>query len=167
MTLPRPLNPFFYKREAAARRVAQLRQRDGDQCRRCRRPLRFDLPAGHVAHDARRERVLAAHAERLGDHPVDVGANVEVLGVQRVVLALVDDDDRLGQWLHQLVLQDVGRLGLVHPAEVDVAHADAFGDLSRFRVVPRVGPDRTSDQEHQPADDRCDGLSPHRSSRKV
>lgn len=47
MTLPRLLNPFFYKREAAARRVAQLRQRDGDQCRRCRRPLRFDLPAGH------------------------------------------------------------------------------------------------------------------------
>lgn len=24
-----------------------LRQRDGDACRRCRRPIRFELPAGH------------------------------------------------------------------------------------------------------------------------
>lgn len=29
------------------RRVATLRQRDGDTCRRCRRPIRFDLPRGH------------------------------------------------------------------------------------------------------------------------
>jgi hypothetical protein len=28
-------------------RVAELRQRDGDNCRRCRRPIRFDLPAGN------------------------------------------------------------------------------------------------------------------------
>src|SRR5690348_16281383 len=28
-------------------RVAVLRQRDGDSCRRCRRPIRFDLPRGH------------------------------------------------------------------------------------------------------------------------
>lgn len=28
-------------------RVDALRQRDGDSCRRCRRPIRFDLPAGH------------------------------------------------------------------------------------------------------------------------
>jgi len=28
-------------------RVAALRQRDGDSCRRCRRPIRFDLPSGH------------------------------------------------------------------------------------------------------------------------
>jgi hypothetical protein len=28
-------------------RVVALRQRDGDDCRRCRRPLRFDLPPGH------------------------------------------------------------------------------------------------------------------------
>ena len=28
-------------------RVAALRQRDGDNCRRCRRPVRFDLPRGH------------------------------------------------------------------------------------------------------------------------
>jgi hypothetical protein len=29
------------------RRVASLRQRDGDSCRRCRRPIRFDLQRGH------------------------------------------------------------------------------------------------------------------------
>jgi hypothetical protein len=28
-------------------RFTALRQRDGDNCRRCRRPLRFDLPEGH------------------------------------------------------------------------------------------------------------------------
>jgi hypothetical protein len=28
-------------------RIATLRSRDGDDCRRCRRPLRFDLPEGH------------------------------------------------------------------------------------------------------------------------
>ena len=47
MTLARLLRPFSYKREAVARRVAELRQRDGDHCRRCRRLLRFDLPDGH------------------------------------------------------------------------------------------------------------------------
>jgi hypothetical protein len=45
----RYLNPWKYKREQEAqrRRVAALRQRDGDQCSRCRRPLRFDLTSGH------------------------------------------------------------------------------------------------------------------------
>lgn len=28
-------------------RITALRQRDGEICRRCRRPLRFDLPRGH------------------------------------------------------------------------------------------------------------------------
>lgn len=43
------LNPWRARREEAARqqRIAELRQRDGDNCRRCRRPLRFDLPSGH------------------------------------------------------------------------------------------------------------------------
>ena len=47
MSLARFLKPWSYRREAAERRLAELRQRDGDSCRRCRRPLRFDLPAGH------------------------------------------------------------------------------------------------------------------------
>ena len=47
MSLVRYLNPWSYKREQAARRLAELRQRDGDACRRCRRALRFDLPDGH------------------------------------------------------------------------------------------------------------------------
>ena len=28
-------------------RFDALRRRDGDDCRRCRRPMRFDLPNGH------------------------------------------------------------------------------------------------------------------------
>ena len=28
-------------------KLAALRERDGDNCRRCRRPIRFDLPSGH------------------------------------------------------------------------------------------------------------------------
>jgi hypothetical protein len=28
-------------------KLAALRERDGDNCRRCRRPIRFDLPRGH------------------------------------------------------------------------------------------------------------------------
>lgn len=46
--IARYVNPWKYKREQAeAARVAELRSRDGDDCRRCRRPLRFDLTPGH------------------------------------------------------------------------------------------------------------------------
>jgi hypothetical protein len=42
------LNPWKFKREQAEeQRLRALRNRDGDDCRRCRRPMRFDLPAGH------------------------------------------------------------------------------------------------------------------------
>ena len=47
MSVKRFLRPWSYKREQLARAIAALRQRDGEQCRRCRRPLRFDLPDGH------------------------------------------------------------------------------------------------------------------------
>jgi len=43
------VNPWKYRREQEEARVAELRRRDGDDCRRCRRPMRFDLPAGHDA----------------------------------------------------------------------------------------------------------------------
>ena len=47
-SIARFVSPFKYRREQeAAARVGALRQRDGDDCRRCRRPMRFDLPAGH------------------------------------------------------------------------------------------------------------------------
>lgn len=36
-----------FRREQARHRFDELRQRDGDQCWRCRRPMRFDLPKGH------------------------------------------------------------------------------------------------------------------------
>jgi hypothetical protein len=41
------LNPWKFKREEREQRIAELRRRDGDNCSRCRRPLRFDLPDGH------------------------------------------------------------------------------------------------------------------------
>jgi hypothetical protein len=45
--LAKYVTPWKFRREQEARRVAALRQRDGDDCRRCRRPIRFDLTAGH------------------------------------------------------------------------------------------------------------------------
>jgi hypothetical protein len=47
MSLARYVNPWKFRREEEAQRVRALRSRDGDSCRRCRRPLRFDLPRGH------------------------------------------------------------------------------------------------------------------------
>jgi len=51
------LAPWRFKRQQEQRLLA-LRQRDGDDCRRCRRPMRFDLPNGHDL-GAKVERVLA------------------------------------------------------------------------------------------------------------
>ena len=41
------LSPWRFKREQIAQRLAAIRKRDGDNCARCRRPIRFDRPAGH------------------------------------------------------------------------------------------------------------------------
>lgn len=41
------LNPWMFKREKKRQRIDALRRRDGDNCWRCRRPMRFDLPGGH------------------------------------------------------------------------------------------------------------------------
>ncbi|HEV8408488.1 MAG TPA: hypothetical protein VGQ34_11190, partial [Sphingomicrobium sp.] len=42
------VTPFAFKREREEeRRIVELRSRDGDNCRRCRRPIRFDLIRGH------------------------------------------------------------------------------------------------------------------------
>jgi hypothetical protein len=42
------VTPWKYRREQEEhQRVAALRQRDGENCRRCRRAIRFDLPSGH------------------------------------------------------------------------------------------------------------------------
>ena len=45
--LTRFLNPWRFRREQRERTLSALRERDGDTCRRCRRPIRFDLPMGH------------------------------------------------------------------------------------------------------------------------
>ena len=46
--LARYLNPWKYKREQEElQRIAELRSRDGECCRRCRRSIRFEFPSGH------------------------------------------------------------------------------------------------------------------------
>src|SRR4051812_40015533 len=46
--LAKYVSPWALKRDKQLQqRVAALRTRDGDDCRRCRRPIRFDLPRGH------------------------------------------------------------------------------------------------------------------------
>ena len=46
--LAKYLSPWSFRRDKEhAERVDAIRKRDGDTCRRCRRPLRFDLPRGH------------------------------------------------------------------------------------------------------------------------
>jgi hypothetical protein len=51
------VNPWKFGREQNEQRLRALRQRDGDNCTRSRRPLRFDLPAGHDM-GARIEEIL-------------------------------------------------------------------------------------------------------------
>lgn len=46
--IARYVTPWVFKREREEqRRIAELRSRDGDHCRRCRRAIRFDLIRGH------------------------------------------------------------------------------------------------------------------------
>ena len=47
-SIARFVSPWKYRRQQEeTARVRALRQRDGDECRRCRRTMRFDLPTGH------------------------------------------------------------------------------------------------------------------------
>ena len=47
-SIARFVSPFRYRREQEeAARIRALRGRDGEECRRCRRAIRFDLPPGH------------------------------------------------------------------------------------------------------------------------
>jgi len=57
--------PWKYRREEEQRRIAMLRSRDGEDCRRCRRPLRFDLPRGHDLGAKLEPLVSAAPGEPL------------------------------------------------------------------------------------------------------
>jgi hypothetical protein len=62
--LAKYVNPWKFRREQAAQRVAALRQRDGDDCRRCRRPIRFDLTPGH-------DRGPRIEGGAIESHPLD------------------------------------------------------------------------------------------------
>lgn len=46
-SLIRFLNPPRFRRAREAVLVQQLKLRDGENCARCRRPIRFDFPDGH------------------------------------------------------------------------------------------------------------------------
>ena len=46
-SLAKYLAPWTLNAKRAQHRLDQLRRRDGDTCRRCRRAMRFDLPPGH------------------------------------------------------------------------------------------------------------------------
>ena len=69
-SLARYLNPWKFRREEQARKIAALRHRDGDNCTRCRRALRFDLPDGHD---------LGAKIEPMGAAASDGPGSVEQL----------------------------------------------------------------------------------------
>ena len=56
--------PWKFRREQRAQRLQALRHRDGDDCRRCRRPMRFDLPSGHDL-GPKVEQILSGSAEAL------------------------------------------------------------------------------------------------------
>ena len=46
--IARYVSPWALRKDKQLlQRVAALRERDGDNCRRCRRPIRFDLTRGH------------------------------------------------------------------------------------------------------------------------
>ena len=82
----RYFNPWKYRRQQAAERVRALRERDGDACARCRRPMRFDLPKGHD-QGAKLEPVVRGAGEGLDNlrlchgrcNPVGVNHTEEVL----------------------------------------------------------------------------------------
>ena len=57
MSIKRFVNPWAFRKEQREHRLLALRARDGDCCRRCRRPIRFKLPQGHD-HGARIEQII-------------------------------------------------------------------------------------------------------------
>ena len=47
-SITRFLKPWSSRQDQIEQeRLQLLRRRDGDSCRRCRRPMHFDLPSGH------------------------------------------------------------------------------------------------------------------------
>ena len=61
------LNPWKYRRQKVAEQMSALRERDGDNCARCRRPMRFDLVEGHDQGAAIEPIMLGSGGETLED----------------------------------------------------------------------------------------------------
>lgn len=68
-SIVRLLRPRMFQRDERQRQLDLLRQRDGDDCRRCRRPLSFDVPSAH-----HRAPTLQPLAPSGGGAPMDVNA---------------------------------------------------------------------------------------------
>jgi hypothetical protein len=67
--IARYVNPWKFRREQEElRRVSALRRRDGDECRRCRKAMRFDLPGGYDQAPRIVEIAPAATDEAALDH---------------------------------------------------------------------------------------------------
>ena len=58
------VNTWKLHHQQLEQRLQALRQRDGEDCRRCRRPMRFDLSSGHDLAP-KLEQVLSGTAEEL------------------------------------------------------------------------------------------------------
>lgn len=58
------VNPWKFRRDQQAERLQALRRRDGDDCRRCRRAIRFDLQRGHDLAP-KVEQILSGTAEAI------------------------------------------------------------------------------------------------------
>ena len=70
-SLARFVTPFSYRRaQEEAARIEALKARDGDCCRRCRRPIRFDLTD---AHDQ------GPKLEPIGPQPADGSVDLDAL----------------------------------------------------------------------------------------
>jgi hypothetical protein len=65
--LARYVSPWTLRKDKVEQqRLTAIRQRDGDDCRRCRRPINFDLPRGHD----RGPTLLPIEPDTSGEPPV-------------------------------------------------------------------------------------------------
>ncbi len=121
--------------------------------------VRVHLAPGHLAPDAGRQARVAARFDRLGDHAVEVGALVELPGVELEALVAVGDVDGSLQGRDDLVLDHVAGLVGAAPADVHPTDSDAIvhiawdGNtavgtypitLTATEVVKKAGPHATT-----------------------
>ena len=126
--------------------------------------VRIHVTAAGVAGDAVQDGALAAAVDRLLDHAVDVRLRVQLVGTQRVALAVVGHDDRLFERRDHLALDDLASRVGAAATDVDAADLDPRRDLVLLSIV--VGPDPDGqeqthdDQSHQGDRDLVGSVQP-------